>query len=87
MRRSAEEVREKVVRRMAEIDALTAEQRKVVHVYGWRIVKDFMAAGVRNPKTIDNLVRAVLLELSPIYAYQHKVRKEKERPVSEPPQE
>lgn len=60
MRRSGEDVKERVERRMAIIDALSPELRALVHQYGWNIVKNFMDNGVRGPRQIKHLIELVL---------------------------
>lgn len=66
MRRTGEQVKEKVERRMSRIDALTPELRAVVHEYGWRLVSDFMDRGVTKPRDIVSLIKIVLLEMRPV---------------------
>ena len=58
-RRSSEEVKPKVEKRMAKIDAMTPEQRLVVHEYGWCLVNVFMMHGISKPKTMRALINAV----------------------------
>lgn len=52
-------------RRMSEIDALSPDLRKVVHDYGYMIVRNFLNCGVRKPSHIRHLVETVLNEFSP----------------------
>jgi hypothetical protein len=59
-RKSSEEVKERVERRMAEIDSLTPEQRLVVHEYGWNLVKTFFQHGVTSPRSMRGLINAVI---------------------------
>lgn len=58
-RRTAEEVKPKVEKRMARIDSLTREQRMVVHEYGWCLVSTFIQHGISSPKTMRALINAV----------------------------
>lgn len=48
--------------RFKEIDNLSPEMRKVVHEWGYTIVKNFMNCGVVKPKHIQHLVNMVLDE-------------------------
>jgi hypothetical protein len=59
-RKTTEEVRPKIERRMARIDALTPEQRLVVHEHGWNIVSTFMEHGVTSPRSMRSLINAVV---------------------------
>lgn len=59
------ELEAKIRRRMEVIDSLTPDQRKVVHDFGWHLVKEFMQRGVTRPKDIRALVNTVLNELRP----------------------
>lgn len=59
-RRQAEEIKPKVERRMAAIDALTPEQRMVVHEHGWNLVRTFLDHGVTNPRSMRGLINAVM---------------------------
>lgn len=58
-RKSSEEVKDRVERHMARIDALTPEQRMVVHEYGWNLVDTFLRHGIENPKAMRALINAV----------------------------
>jgi hypothetical protein len=53
---------EKRQKRFAEIDNLSPEMRKVVHEWGWTVVKNFIDCGVTKPKHIRHLVNLVLDE-------------------------
>lgn len=64
--KTSEDVREKVVARMDTIDQLDAETKKLVHEYGWNIVKSFRDAGVVSPSKIRSLVRVVIYEISTV---------------------
>lgn len=59
-RLSGEDVKERVEKRMATIDALPADLRAVVHDLGWNLVQTFMVHGITKPKTIRSLTNAVL---------------------------
>ena len=56
---SSEEVKPRVERRMARIDALTPQQRALVHEHGWNLIDTFMSHGVTSPKSIKALINAV----------------------------
>jgi hypothetical protein len=58
-RMTSEEVKPRVERRMAEIDALTPEQRMVIHEYGWGLVRTFLDHGVTKPRSMRALINAV----------------------------
>lgn len=58
-RRSSEEVKPRVERRMARIDKLTPEQRMVVHEHGWNLVETFLTHGVTSPRSMRALINAV----------------------------
>ncbi len=45
--------------RMAEIDRLSPALRELVHEFNWNMVKAFLDNGVRDPKKIRHLIRAV----------------------------
>jgi len=52
-------LKNRIVARMSEIDALPAEMRQLVHDFGWTVVKAFRDAGVTKAKTIVHLIRCV----------------------------
>jgi hypothetical protein len=58
-RMSSEAVKPRVEKRMARIDALTPEQRLVVHEYGWNLVDAFLQHGVKSPRAMRALINAV----------------------------
>ncbi len=58
-RRTSDEVKPKVERRMARIDALTREQRLVVHEYGWNLVDALIQNGVTSPTRMRSIINAV----------------------------
>lgn len=58
-RMTAEQVKPRVERRMARIDALTREQRMVVHEHGWCLVQTFLDHGVTSPRSMRALINAV----------------------------
>lgn len=58
-RRASEQVKPKVEKRMARIDALTPEQRLVVHEHGWNLVQTFLEHGVKSPRSMRALINAV----------------------------
>lgn len=60
-----ENVDRRRVNRMAAIDALSPEQRALVHEYGFNVVKALMDLGVRKPSAIRHVVETVLDEFSP----------------------
>lgn len=66
-RLTAEDVRDKVVKRMAAIDTLSPAQRQVVHDYGWGIVKVLRDCGVTEPKKQIMIINKVLDDLSGPY--------------------
>lgn len=66
-RLTADDVRERVVRRMDEIDRLTPAQRAVVHDFGWAIVKLFRECGVIDPKKQRMLINRILYDLNTAY--------------------
>lgn len=51
--------------RMAVIDSLSPDHRKLVHEYSYYVVKAFMDVGVTKPRHIRHLVETVLDEFSP----------------------
>lgn len=55
-----EDVKERVERRMARIDALSPELRAVVHDLGWSVVEAFLQNGVNKPRQIRRLVQVVV---------------------------
>lgn len=63
-RRTGEDVKARVERRMATIDALTREQRMAVHDLGWNLVQTLMVHGVTSPKSMRAIVNAVLANMS-----------------------
>lgn len=54
--------------RMDQIDNLPPETRRLVHDYGYYVVKSFIDLGVTKPKHIAHLVGVVLDEFSPTRA-------------------
>lgn len=58
-RKTAEDVKDKVEKRMARIDRLTPEQRMVVHEYGWNLVQTFLQHGVKHPRSMRALINSV----------------------------
>lgn len=51
--------------RMDAIDRLDPEHRKLVHVYGYHIVKTLIDVGVTKPTHIRHVVETILDEFSP----------------------
>ncbi len=45
-------------RRMAAIDALHPEMRKLVHEYGWEPVRLLMELGAKRPGHVEHIIRA-----------------------------
>lgn len=46
-------------KRMARIDAMSAQMRELVHEYGLTIVDAFVQCGVKNPRHIRHLIQTV----------------------------
>jgi hypothetical protein len=60
-----ENVERRRVNRMAAIDALSPDQRGLVHDYGFTVVKTLMDQGITKPSVIRHIVETVLNEFSP----------------------
>jgi len=51
--------------RMTAIDRLSPDLRKLVHDYGYTVVRAFLDCGVHKPNQLKHLVETVLDEFSP----------------------
>jgi hypothetical protein len=60
-----EVIDERRVKRMAEVDAMPADMRRLVHDYGLTVVLALQQAGVRKTKHMRHIVETVLNEFSP----------------------
>lgn len=60
-----EVIDERRVKRMAEVDAMPADMRRLVHDYGLNVVLALQQAGVRKTKHMRHIVETVLNEFSP----------------------
>lgn len=47
-------------RRMARIDSLSPEIRRIVHIYGWEPVALLMDLGAKSPAHIEHIIRACI---------------------------
>lgn len=62
---NSEFLKEKRRKRMAIIDAMPAELRRLVNEYGYNVVHTLMNVGVRKPNQIEHVVETILDEFSP----------------------
>lgn len=62
-RMNNEEVKPRVERRMAIIDAQSPPIRAMVHEYGWGVIKAFLDAGAKEPNLIKHCIYLVRKEL------------------------
>lgn len=72
--RQTEAHKERVTKRMEIVDQLPPDVRRFVHEFGWNITKEFMAAGIKNPKTMKHLINIILGDMRPPEVENERIR-------------